>query len=103
MERYVDKNGGLVIDKTFELHDDVGEKENTKVKIPAQSVIESAKIYLDADPSLVYSTERHKCPICQNQTAYKTGTICFDCWDKYKDDLLAGVSTSVADVEFEIE
>lgn len=103
MAKYVDRNGGLVVEKKeTELKKTV---ENTTIGksvsvsgVDAVDTLQSYHSFSSNDAS-----SKGVCKICGKQTAYKNRHICVDCWKLHCDEIIQGLKTAVKEVEFQID
>lgn len=109
MARYVDKKGGLVVDKTepAKTVDSVAvtmkAKATAQTTVSATDMISGIESYLSSPFAVTDSSSKGVCVICGKQTAYANRMICVDCFKEHKDSILAGMKSAVKDVDFQIE
>lgn len=109
MARYVDKKGGLVVDKTepTKVADSAAvamkAKSVTPSTVSASDMISAIESYLSSPFTVTDSSSKGKCVICGKQTAYANRMICVDCFKEHKDSIMDGLKSAVKDVDFKIE
>ena len=107
MSRYVDRKGGLVVEKVEPEQTSApplkAPSANKSVVISGQDVIDTLQSYQTGNFSFLDSSEKGVCLICGKQTAAKNRHICVDCWKENKDEIIDGLKTAVKDVELKID
>lgn len=107
MSRYVDRKGGLIVDKTESDKTFISEPKSTSmnrsVVISGQDAIDTMQSYQSGNFSFLDSSSKGACLICGKQTAAKNRHICVDCWKENKDEIIDGLKTAVKDVELKID
>lgn len=105
MSRYVDRRGGLTVEKT----DPVKTTENASVSknkvsiVSGEEAVETIQSYQASMFANTDSSAKGVCKICGISTAYKNRHICVECWKKHKNEIIQGIKTAVNDVEFKIQ
>lgn len=107
LKRYVDKSGGLVVDKSEPVKlNNVEDHLLTEIKsstISAQDVIDTMQTYQTGNFSVLDSSAKGVCVFCGKQTAAKNRHVCVDCWKQTKNEIIDGLKTAVKDVELKID
>lgn len=109
MNRYVDRRGGLSVEKTDKVEkqkvvDTVSTFSATApVTITGDEAFETMLSYQTGNFAKTDSSEKGVCKICGAKTAYKNRQICVDCWKKYNQEIVDGLKTAVKDVEIKID
>lgn len=100
LRTYVDKKGGLIVEKrdtlkdeTAILQDDVSvmrsaspvKKEN--VEVNASDMVEAMQSYTSSF-AVNDSSSKGECVICGKPTAFKNRKVCVDCWKEHKDKIM---------------
>ncbi len=105
MRRYVDKTGGLEIEKKESTVQKTKRRIEPSIpnKIEAVDVIDTAISY--QVPSVGTNSNENggsECKICGIKTSYDNRYFCVECWKKYKDEMIEGIKQSLEDVEIQI-
>lgn len=109
MARYVDKKGGLLVEKTepTKVSDKAAvvtkTKSNIQSTVSAEDVFSAIGSYLSSPFTVTDSSSKGECVICGKQTAYANRMICVDCFKEHKDSIMDGLKSAVKDVDFKIE
>lgn len=108
MRKYVDKTGGLEIEKFDELKSKpsrkpVSEKKEAKL-IKATDMLDTAMSYQQAifvsNPSNNGGSE---CVFCGTHTSYDNRHVCRDCWETYSKEIFDSFKSLLSDVKIEIQ
>lgn len=109
MRTYVDKNGGLTVEK----HDSVAKPTATKAartvvqenkKVSLADMVETAESY-QLPMFTVNKTENggSQCAFCGEKTAYDNRHVCINCWKKYHKEIFEQINSKVNAVDITIK
>ena len=107
MRQYVDKNGGLTVEK----YDSPVKKTQEKAKVSfsgqttvsAKDMLDTLQSYQLAMFSVNDSNGTSKCVFCGVPIAYGNRHVCVDCWKVKKNEIIEGLKAAVDETEFKIE
>lgn len=107
MRRYIDRKGGLTVEKT-EAKDQVQvfKEPNQPINkdVPAGMMLDTMVSYqLPMFTSNPNANGGSECVFCGTKTSYDNRHVCVECWKKYKDEIALGIREAISDVDIHIE
>lgn len=112
MRKYVDRKGGIEVEKhdtPVSMNEDIeiqkSKARNTAPqKIEATCVIDTAISY--QVPTIGSNSAENggsTCVVCGTHTSYDNRHFCVECWKKYKDEMISGIKECIQDIEIDID